>query len=193
VPTKKRIEKVKKVLSLRQPDIRVVLEKIKIIHNANAVLRTCEAAGVLNIDIISSENFFPINEAISTHAEKWLKLNFYSTTKECLSKLKNSGFKIAVTCLNEEAISYKNIDYTQPIAIVFGNESEGVSQEALSFADWKIKIPMVGMVRSLNLSVSVGIIIYEAFHQRWKKGYYKRRRLNEEEFKSLYEKWLFSK
>jgi len=193
VPTKERIEKVKRVLSFRQPDLRIVLEEIRNTHNAHAVLRTCEAAGVLNIDIISTENFFPINEAISTRAEKWLNLNFYSSTPECLNKLKKQGFKIAVTYLDEEAIYYRNIDYTQPIAIVFGNESEGVSETAVSLADWKIKIPMVGMVRSLNLSVSVGIILYEAFHQRWNKGFYGKRRLSDNEFNKFYQKWLFPK
>jgi tRNA (guanosine-2'-O-)-methyltransferase len=193
VPTKERIKKVKKVLSFRQPDLRIVLEEIRNTHNAHAVLRTCEAAGVLNVDIISNENFFPINEAISTRAEKWLNLHFYSSTSECLNKLKELGFKIAVTYLDEEAINYKDIDYTQPIAIVFGNESEGVSKEAVSLADWKIKIPMVGMVKSLNLSVAVGIILYEAFHQRWIKGFYNKRRLNNKEFNKFYKKWLFSK
>lgn len=193
MPTKERIKKVKKVLSFRQPDLRIVLEEIRNTHNAHAVLRTCEAAGVLNVDIISNENFFPINEAISTRAEKWLNLHFYSSTSECLNKLKELGFKIAVTYLDEEAINYKDIDYTQPIAIVFGNESEGVSKEAVSLADWKIKIPMVGMVKSLNLSVAVGIILYEAFHQRWIKGFYNKRRLNNKEFNKFYKKWLFSK
>jgi len=193
VPTKERIKKVKKVLSFRQPDLRIVLEEIRNTHNAHAVLRTCEAAGVLNVDIISNENFFPINEAISTRAEKWLNLHFYSSTSECLNKLKELGFKIAVTYLDEEAINYQDIDYTQPIAIVFGNESEGVSKEAVSLADWKIKIPMVGMVKSLNLSVAVGIILYEAFHQRWIKGFYNKRRLNNKEFNKFYKKWLFSK
>ncbi len=193
MPTKERIKKVKKVLSFRQPDLRIVLEEIRNTHNAHAVLRTCEAAGVLNVDIISNENFFPINEAISTRAEKWLNLHFYSSTSECLNKLKELGFKIAVTYLDEEAINYQDIDYTQPIAIVFGNESEGVSKEAVSLADWKIKIPMVGMVKSLNLSVAVGIILYEAFHQRWIKGFYNKRRLNNKEFNKFYKKWLFSK
>ncbi|MFQ6084272.1 MAG: TrmH family RNA methyltransferase [Candidatus Aminicenantia bacterium] len=193
MPTKERIEKVKKVLSLRQPDLRVVLEEIKNTHNANAVLRTCEAAGVLNMDVISSDEQLPINEAISTGAEKWLKLHFYSSTTQCLTKIKALGLKIAVTYLNQDALPYYQIDYTQPIAIVFGNESEGVSQEALKFADWKIRIPMVGMVWSLNLSVSAGIILYEAFNQRLKKGFFNKKRLSKEEFAQLYQEWLYSK
>jgi tRNA (guanosine-2'-O-)-methyltransferase len=153
VPTKERIQKVKRVLSLRQPDLRVVLEEVTNTHNASAVVRTCDAAGILYMDIISSSgDAFPVNEAISTRAEKWLHFSYYRSTKECLSQLKQKGFKIAVTYLGEEAIPYTDIDYTQPLGVVFGNESEGISKEARNLADYVIKIPMIGMAQSLNLS-----------------------------------------
>lgn len=191
MPTKERIEKVKKVLSLRQPDLRVVLEEVKNTHNASAVVRTCDAAGVLNVDIISSsQESLPVNEAISTRAEKWIQFHYHTSTTDCLSQLKEKGFKIAATLLREDSLSYKILDYTQPTALVFGNESEGVSEEALSLADYKIKIPMIGMAHSLNLSVSVGIILYEAMKQRLEKGYYKKRRLSLKEFETHMKKWL---
>jgi tRNA (guanosine-2'-O-)-methyltransferase len=193
VPTKERIEKVKKVLSLRQPDLRVVLEEVKNTHNASAVVRTCDAAGILYLDIISaSQETFPVNEAISTRAEKWIQFNYYTSTSECLKRLKKEGFKIAATHISKDSIPHTALDYTQPLALVFGNEAEGISEEALSLTDYKIKIPMVGMVHSLNLSVSVGIILYEAMMQRKKKGFYKKERLSSDEFKKYLEKWLGS-
>ena len=83
MPTKERIQKVKHVLSLRQPDLRVVLEEVTNTHNASAVVRTCDAAGVLYLDIISSSgDAFPVNEAISTRAEKWLHFYNYRSTEE---------------------------------------------------------------------------------------------------------------
>ena len=191
MPTEQRIEKVTRLLSFRQPDLRVVLEGVTIAHNASAVIRTCDAAGVLYVDIISpNPESILFNEAISTRAEKWVEFNFYSSISECLSLLKKKGLKIAATHLGEESLPYTKLDYTQPIAIVFGNESEGISPEALEFADYKIKIPMVGMVQSLNLSVSVAIILYEAFRQRQVKGFYHKRRLSDEEFNSLLKKLL---
>jgi len=193
MPTKERIEKVRKVLSLRQPDLRVVLEKVKNTHNASAVVRTCDAAGVLFLDIISSgEDPFLLNEAISTRAEKWIQFQFYPSTTDCLTRLKKQGFKIAGTSLGEDSIPYTGLDYTQPLALVFGNESDGISKEALSFADYKIKIPMIGMVQSLNLSVSVGIILYEAMRQRLEKGFYKEKRLPRKVFEKFLKKWLSS-
>jgi len=191
MPTKERIAKVERVLALRQPDLRVVLEEVKNTHNASAVVRTCEAAGILNIDIISSaKELFPINEAISTRAEKWLEFHYYPSTSQCLSQLKKQGFKIAATHLRHKAHPYTALDYTQPLAIVFGNEAEGISEEALCLADYVIKIPMLGMVQSLNLSVSVGIILYEALKQRQAKGFYKHPRLSAREFEAIRNKWL---
>jgi len=191
VPTKERIQKVKSVLSHRQPDIRIVLEEVTNLHNASAVVRTCDAAGILNVDIISAEKKpFPVNEAISTRSEKWIHFNHFTSSSECLIQLKKRGMKIAATHLVKDSLPYTKLDYTQPIALVFGNESQGISEEAVNLADYVIKIPMFGMAQSLNLSVSVGIILYEAIKQRMKKGFYTKTRLTEEELKYFEKKWL---
>lgn len=191
MPTKERIQKVKRVLSLRQPDLRVVLEDVTNTHNASAVVRTCDAAGILYLDIISSSGDpFPVNEAISTRAEKWLHFSNFLSTKECMNHLKQKGFKIAATFLGEKSIPHTDIDYTQPMAVVFGNESEGISEEARHMADYVIQIPMFGMAQSLNLSVSVGIILYEALKQRMSKGFHGKSRLSPLEMKSFLNTWL---
>ncbi|MEE9389616.1 MAG: RNA methyltransferase [Candidatus Aminicenantaceae bacterium] len=194
MPTKERIEKVKRVLSLRQPDLRVVLEEVKNTHNASAVVRSCDAAGILYVDIISAdEEPFPVNEAISTRAEKWIQFQYYTSASDCLNSLKKEGIKIAATHISEDSLPYTDLDYTQPMAIVFGNEAEGLSEEALALADYKIKIPMIGMAQSLNLSVSVGIILYEAMKQRREKGLYNEKRLSPDEFNACMKKWLNKK
>jgi len=193
MPTKKRVEKIKRVLSLRQPDLRLVLEDVTNTHNASAVVRTCDAAGILYVDIISSrKDTFIINEAVSTRAEKWLQFCFYSSTGECIDYLKGEGFKIAVTSLYSDSLSYTLLDYNQPLAIIFGNESEGISNEARKRADYIIKIPIIGMVQSLNLSVSVGVILYEAVNQRQKRGYFNKTHLSLEKLQIYQKKWLTS-
>jgi tRNA (guanosine-2'-O-)-methyltransferase len=155
------------------------------------VARTCEAVGALNLHIISGEpEKVVFNEAISTRAEKWLNLIFHNTTGECLSSLKEQGYKIAVTSLSGKTIPHTELDYCQPLAIVFGNESRGVSEQARNGADYFIRIPMVGMAQSLNLSVSVGIILYEAFRQRQERGLYSTCRLESEEYDRFLKHWL---
>jgi len=191
VPTPQRIERVKRLLTLRQPDLRVVLEGVAIAHNASAVIRTCDAAGILHLDLVSpNPDLLGINKAISTRAEKWVDVHIHESIKTCLLPLREKGFKVAVTHLDKDAISYTDLDYTQPLAVVFGSESEGVSRETLELADLKVQIPMLGMVQSLNLSVSVGVILYEAMKQRRARGFYDRRRLSDDEFETYLRKWL---
>jgi tRNA (guanosine-2'-O-)-methyltransferase len=193
MPTEERISRVTGVLSHRQPDLRVVLERITNAHNANAVLRSCDAAGVLHIDIIGPEaEPFLINKAITTRADKWIDLHYHDSTSACLAGLRERGFQVAVTCLAEGAIDYSELDYAKPTALVFGNESDGVSPEALALADVRIRIPMFGMAQSLNLSVSAGVILYEAVRQRRARGMYDGRRLSPAEFDDYFKKWLGS-
>lgn len=191
MPTLQRIERVERLLALRQPDLRVVLEGVAIAHNASAVIRTCDAAGILHLDLVSpNPELLGINKAISTRAEKWVDVHIHKSIGDCLLPLREKGFKVAVTHLDKDAISYTDLDYTQPLAVVFGSESEGVSRETLELADLRVRIPMLGMVQSLNLSVSVGVILYEAMKQRRARGFFDRRRLSDEEFETYLRKWL---
>jgi tRNA (guanosine-2'-O-)-methyltransferase len=188
--TPERLARIARVLNFRQPDLRVVLEEVANPHNANAVLRTCDAAGLLNVDVIGSAGDpLPINAAITTRADKWLTIHHHASAEECLTKLKAGGFAIAATHLGEAAIPYTQWDFTKPTAIVFGGEKEGISERALAFADIKLKIPMFGMAQSLNLSVSVGIILFEAVRQRIQSGYFDRPRLSPEEFEDYLDRW----
>ena len=191
MPTPERIEKVSRVLSLRQSDLRVVLEGVTNAHNASAVIRTCDAAGILHLDLISpNPELLRFNEAISTRADNWLEIAVYPTPAACFEPLKKAGFEIVATHLQKDAIPYTDIDFARPVALVFGNESGGISDDALSFADKVVRIPMLGMVQSLNLSVSVAVILYEALRQRAAKGYFDKARLTAEEFERLRKTWL---
>jgi tRNA (guanosine-2'-O-)-methyltransferase len=191
MPTPERMAKVERVLSSRQADLRVVLEGVTIAHNASAVVRTCDAAGILSLDLVSpNPELLRFNEAISTRADKWLEIAVHPTPAECLGPLKRAGFEIIATHLQKDALPYTAVDFARPIALVFGSESEGISDESLAFADKVVRIPMLGMVQSLNLSVSVAVILYEALRQRAEKGYLDRARLPGEEFERLKKLWL---
>jgi tRNA (guanosine-2'-O-)-methyltransferase len=191
MPTDERIARVSGVLSCRQPDLHVVLEEVTNTHNANAVLRTCDAAGILNVDIITAGGEpLPINKAITTRADKWLELRYHPSASSCLRELKERGFLVAATDLGPGAVPYDSIDYTGPTAVIFGNEKEGLSAAALELADFRIRVPMLGMVQSLNLSVSVGIILYEALRQRTARGWSATNRLSAREIEDFRRKWL---
>ena len=191
MPTPERIQKVERVLAHRQADLRVVLEGITNAHNASAVMRTCDAAGVLRLDLIApNPELLHINEAISTRADKWLEIGVHATPAACLEPLKKAGYEIVATHLLRDAMPYTDVDFARPIAVVFGSEAEGISDDCLAFADRVVRIPMLGMVQSLNLSVSVAIILYEALRQRAAKGYGEAARLPAAEFERLRKQWL---
>jgi tRNA (guanosine-2'-O-)-methyltransferase len=191
VPTEKRIARVREVLAKRQPDLRVVLDAVSIAHNASAVARTCDACGVLYLDIIAPQaEALKLNEAITTRADKWLEWRVHRAAADCLPDLKKAGFRIVAAEIGPGALPYDRIDYTTPTALVFGSEAAGLTPEALSCADETIAIPMVGMVQSLNLSVSVAVVLYEAFRQRQAKGMYDRPRLSPSELERLERQWL---
>jgi tRNA (guanosine-2'-O-)-methyltransferase len=191
MPTPERIAKVERVLSSRQADLRVVLEGVTIAHNASAVIRTCDAAGVLHLDLVSpNPELLRFNEAISTRADKWLEIAVHPTPAECLEPLKKAGFEIVATHLQKDAVPYTDVDFAKPVALVFGSEGEGITDACLALADKVVRIPMFGMVQSLNLSVSVAVILYEALRQRAAKGYLNEARLPAEEFERLKRQWL---
>jgi len=166
-----RAEKIERVLKKRHEGI-IVLEDIHDPHNAAAVWRSADAFGFGKIYLIFNKEvkFNPkkIGKETSGSANKWLDFEIFSSAEECFQKLKEQGYKIYATVLDKEArdLSLSDFRYQKKVAIVLGNEHRGLSEEAIKMADEKIYIPMLGMVQSLNLSVTAGICMWEYVRQR---------------------------
>jgi len=189
--TEKRIEKIKWVLSKRQPSIHVVFENIHDPHNVSAMFRTCDAAGIPKVSLLYNVEKFPkIGKKSSASAYKWIERDKYKSVDECYHLLKKEKFVIYASSLNPDSISLYDLDFTKKTAIVFGNEHRGLSKEAEELADKKFFIPMFGMVQSLNVSVSAAITIYEALRQRSIKGLYDNSELASKELKKLTAEWV---
>jgi tRNA (guanosine-2'-O-)-methyltransferase len=101
------------------------------------------------------------------------------------------GYQVVVTHLEENAVSFREVDYTKPTIIVMGNEKEGVSSELVALADKMIVIPMRGMVQSLNVSVATALVLYEAQRQLEVAGRYDIPQLLEEERETIKNGWLY--
>lgn len=188
--TEKRIEKIKWVLSKRQPSFHIVIENIHDPHNVSAIFRTCDAAGVPKVSLIYNVEKFPkIGKKSSASAYKWVERDKYKSVDECYSKLRDEKFIIYASSLNSDAKVLYELDFTKKIAVVFGNEHRGLSVEAEEFADEKFFIPMYGMVQSLNVSVSAAISIYEAVRQRSLSGKYDKSEMSSKQLKILIEEW----
>jgi len=174
MPAPQRQQRIANVVAARQQGV-VVIENIHDPHNAEAVIRSCDAFGIQKIYLIflDHEPFDPqaIGKLSSSSANKWLDFVAYHSTAACLIDLKQQGYELIATVLDEQAESLYSAQLTTPkIALLFGNEHKGLSPTACKLADRAITIPMQGMVQSLNLSVTASIVLYEITRQRLARG-----------------------
>ncbi len=187
--TEERKRKIIQVLKRRQKDLQVFTDNVKNQHNFSAILRTCDAVGVLYLYYRFLGHGELINEEITMGSHKWVIHEEISDIKRFFERKKEEDFQVVATYLSEDSIDFREIDYTKPTLIVVGNEVHGVSEEVLKYADKQIIIPMYGMAQSLNVSVATGVILYEAQRQRSEKGMYDRQSLTDREIRDILEKW----
>ena len=190
--TNERRDKLVNVLSKRQPDLTVVMENVFDPHNISAVMRTCDAVGVQEVYILNTK--IPRHKKwgfkSSSSAAKWLTVRQFENAGECFSALRQRYSKILTTHLSSDAVGLYDIDMAvEPIALVFGNEHSGVSEEIRQLADGNFIIPQVGIIRSLNISVACAVTLYEAYRQKSIAGHYNRQDLDHVMKKGLLEEW----
>ena len=189
--TPERESRLKEILSKRQNDLTIVLENVFDPHNISAVMRTCDAVGVQEMYVLNSK----INKhkkwgtRSSSSAAKWLTIHQHTDPAECISEIRKKFPLILSTHLSSTAVSLYEIDFTKPIALIFGNEHDGVSEEIRMLADGNFVIPQVGMIRSLNISVACAVSLYEAFRQKEIHSHYKEIKLTSENYRQLWETW----
>ena len=188
----RRLSRMREVLSCRQKDLILFMDQVKNEHNFSALIRTAEAVGIFRILYGYEEDRpAPINEAVTLGAHRWICLERVESPVEKLREFREQGFQVVVTWLGAGTMDFREVNYTRPTVIVVGNEVEGVSPDLLTLATHRIKIPMMGMVRSLNVSVATGIILYEAFRQREAAGLYNQPQLTEKEREKILRKWAY--
>ena len=189
--TPERRDKLLKVLSKRQPDLTVVLENVFDPHNISAVMRTCDAVGIQEVFILNTK--IPRHKKwgtkSSSSAAKWLTVHQFENAGECFSSLRKRYSKILTTHLSSDAIGLHAINMTEPIALVFGNEHSGVSDEIRALADGNFIIPQVGIIQSLNISVACAVTLYEAFRQKNLAGHYNRDNMDHVMKQELLKEW----
>lgn len=189
--TPERTERLTSVLNKRQGDITIVLENVTDPHNISAVMRTCDAVGVQDIYILNTK--IPPHKKwgakSSSSAAKWLTVHQFTDASECFAALRKRYSKILTTHLSSDAVSLHAIDFTGSIALVFGNEHSGVTDEIRALADGNFIIPQVGIIRSLNISVACAVTLYEAFRQKQLAGHFDRPHMDQSQRDSLLNEW----
>lgn len=189
--TPERKNKLVSVLSKRQSNLTVVIENVQDPHNISAVMRTCDAVGIQDIYILTTK--IPRHKKwgakSSSSAAKWLTIHQFDDVNNCVSELRKKYKKVYTTHLATGAISLYDINFTESIALVFGNEHEGVSEELRNLADGNFIIPQMGIIQSLNISVACAVSIYEAFRQKNNAGHYNTPSLPKETINQLMLQW----
>ena len=187
--TPERRDKLTNVLNKRQNDITIVLENVFDPHNISAVMRSCDAVGIQDIYILNTK--IPRHKKwgakSSSSAAKWLTIHQFENAEECFVSLRERYSTILTTHLSSDAVDLYSVDLTTSIALVFGNEHSGVSDEIRSLADGNFVIPQMGIIRSLNISVACAVTLYEAFRQKTTAGHYNQAKLNDVRYKELFD------
>lgn len=157
--TESRKENFIKILQNRTKHFAIAIEDVFQLHNTSAVMRTCEVFGIQELNVVEEKYGKRIDKEIALGAQKWVDVNRFATTTNCIDDLKAKGYRIIATTPHEESCMLDDFDISQPAAIFFGTEKMGLSEEVMERADGFLKIPMVGFTESLNISSSAAIVI----------------------------------
>lgn len=155
--TENKREKIAAVLAERTRHLTVMLEDIYQPHNASACLRSCECLGVQDVHIVETRNEYRPNKEVSMGSSKWLTLHRYRTAASAIETVKNRGYRIVATTPNEGGYDLTTLPLERPVALLFGTEEEGLTQEALDAADETMRLPMYGFTQSYNISVTLAV------------------------------------
>jgi tRNA (guanosine-2'-O-)-methyltransferase len=189
--TPERRERFMSVLKNRQDDITVVLENVFDPHNISAVMRTCDAVGIQDIYVLN--NKIPVHKKwgikSSSSARRWVTVHQFIEVEDCFSSLRKRYSTILATHLDKNAISLHQLDLKGSVALIFGNEQDGVSEDVRKLADGNFIIPQVGMIRSLNISVACAVVLYEAYRQKSIAGHYGKQKIGDAAFNAMINEW----
>lgn len=189
--TPERTDKLIKVLSKRQSNLTVVMENVQDPHNISAVFRTCDAVGIQDIYILTTK--IPRHKKFgyksSSSALKWLTIHEFDNLEECVTALRKNFSKILTTHLSSDAVQLYDINFNDSVALVFGNEHDGVTEAFRALADGNFIIPQMGIIQSLNISVACAVSIYEAMRQKMAAGHYHQASLPKEQMDELLTQW----
>lgn len=188
--TTQRLEKLERVLSLRQKDLTLVLANIHDPHNVSAIYRSCDAFGVPRVHLYYTDTAFPtLGASSSASARKWVDTVRHKDKESLMSAMRAEGMQVLATSCTPKAKPLQEYDLVRPTAIIMGNEHRGVDTELVDAVDGEVYIPMYGMIQSFNVSVAAAVILSEASRQRRLAGKYDSPTYSEEEYATILARW----
>jgi tRNA (guanosine-2'-O-)-methyltransferase len=189
----RRFHRLEAVLDRRMGDLTLLLEHVDKPHNLSAILRSCDAVGVLEAHSVSLKGRTPTFNSTALGSQKWVPLHRHADSPTAIAELRRRGFRLFGTHLGHDAVDYRSCDFTGPTAFVLGAEKWGLSPDTAAAIDQAVVIPMRGMVQSLNVSVAAAMLLAEALRQRQAAGLVPERGegLEPEQRRSLLFEWAY--
>lgn len=154
--TPERVARIDAVLSARLASVVTCVEDTYDPHNAAATIRTTEALGLQELHVIEPQLRFSAAKGVTRGAHRWIDLHRWPRPEDAIAALHGRGFRVYATAPGAK-VSIEDVDVSSPVAILFGNEHDGVSESAIAASDGAITVPMFGFTESYNLSVTVGL------------------------------------
>lgn len=193
--TPERFARLKAVLARRQPDLTVLCDGVHKPHNVSAVLRTADAVGIYRMHAAVDDDSFRHYHVMGGGSKRWVRVETYAAPTDALDALRRAGWRLVVADAGDArgGVDYREIDYTERVCVVVGAELRGVSAESRAAADALVRVPMQGMVESLNVSVAAAVILFEAERQRARAGMYATSRLDPGELDTTLFEWAHPK
>jgi len=187
--TPERIARLRQVLDRRQPDLTVVTDFVHKQRNTSAIVRNADAVGILAMHAVVPSREYKAFRGTAMGSHRWVKVHRHETLGEALAEVRAQGMQVVAADPGLDSVSYREVDYTRPTALLLGAEKHGLSEQGIEAADACITVPMMGMVESFNVSVAAGIILAEAQRQRQLAGLYDRCRIDEATYQRLFFEW----
>ena len=190
--TEERIEVLRRTLNERTRYMTILTENTFHPQNASALVRHCEAFGLQDLHTVETRCKFNPNVNIVRGTDKWVDITRHDSTEEAIKTLKGAGYRLVATTPHRESCTPETFDVEKgPFCLVFGTEHAGVSDEIIEAADEYLRIPMCGMVESLNVSASAAILIY-MLSQRMRLSPSIDWRLTEDDAREMMFRWVMS-
>lgn len=186
-----RFARLRRTLARRQPNLTVLMDQVHKSHNFSAILRSCDAVGVLEAHAVAPENGLELHHGTSAGTKKWVHVRRHPDVAGAVAHLRERDFRVIAAHPSPDSIDFREVDYTRPTAVMMGAELHGVSEEGLRLADAHVEIPILGMVRSLNVSVATALLLFEAARQRQAAGMYDESRLAPDDFERRLFEWAY--
>ncbi len=185
--TEERLQKIEKLSAESSDFVLPVMEDVYQFRNAAAIIRSVEACGFHKVVAMEARNVFDPNLTVTKGAENWVEVEKMAHTLESLQEIRTRGYKLVAVSPEKNAKMLPDFQIKESVALIFGTEWKGVSDNFLNFCDETLAIPMYGFTQSFNVSVAAAICCYDLKQKLEKSGIH--HQLSEEKRLELMIKW----